>query len=1713
MLNQKTSDSFRQESEPCSQQTKDICSAKLTLERLGKSRKKAGSPGPLVFPFPSDQNFHLPSNKQKRTFVSGLVSSASTSTHTKETPEVQSRVNISPTLRKSFPDLFNPSLSVRAEPAGRDIPQLLNIPQTSSTLISTDNKENKGSTTNESHDNVISPSTDIMNSVIIESASKEQVRYKKTSKRNIQHEQLGALSVSSEEEETDADISSKATGYASTLSSLLDYMSIDERIKLLPPSTLKNSVVPDPSGLPSNSDGGDGSHVTSNSCTTLRQKELSHYGKNKHPPTEERPDLQAFTGPPVNWNVPEIEDSMMPPVGNRDNFIPVGSESNIQTKGRSARLFRGVAVGGGGGTGTSLGKQLDANIHITISKASCISDVDIDTLLPIEERERFLPTGADSESLEKATSSSGSNTSDAEDNVHGYYQVNNIPDPVLPGSTNLPIESITAPLHQLREPNTTGLEDINLEGAAAAHEVDNNSDHTSAENYMDVVQRQKYIKTDLRVPFEADKDLPRNKNSVTSQESGHLDINQDQNKITIAKSEPDLILGHSSNFGICGPDLHQSIAYGESFRFKENGSLFGRKQDLDSVISEMPPSRTPQDFANHTPPIPLPIQPLSLGDFACPVEEEEDDTDELIKMVSSVLIEQQNESSLNKSDQTPAKLPEFNSASRISDLSSTPSDKPLLSQSNLNDNISIATSNQLTESGRGTLGSSEVSNSPLNPDDNSKAEEDSNSHDQDTSSKNQPSSFDPNALNSKPENATENEVQPLNIMSSHQSLQTSDKHSEIHNQADNSVKNTSLYPPDSKSSSVSTDLYLQLSTIKGSIDSMTASNPNSARSYDNDQSQDSDVLGRQVNSLLCRTAYLEYRNQNAHTAVTKNENNEISQIPRSTTYLTPSSETSQFSTSLHPSKSSYTEKEGLNYDQLKQDLTDLQNGLAQGLQLKNQMIKDKDQEILNTSNANSPDVLQDSKLPTNLFRRPTQQADLLLGMDRILRKKEQAFDTDKDYSANANLLFLAGQQISCPEGGASLQPVPRYPLKNDFEILPMVPNLVTENKPKRHSQKMEETAFVLPCQVSESTGTSGAPRGSTQNFQRTPEVIDDLALRVERILSEEPLYEMHKMNFLDRIQPKEGFFEKLSFDGTDHNTSKAETISDITETGSQTVELHTSKNSICKFSSNLIKNQELEKHGQHFENGKFLESNTEGICFAESVTSKGSSDNFQVSTFSGSSHSESSSIKESVSEAPNYSKEDLPTDSEAPCLDTKTATLGNSSLTFMPTKASPLAPNEEQHFSHKADTLSEPINFGHNETFPNVLIESANSTKFLEEDVRRCLDWSNMSTFSSPPKETVLVSQADNLHPQPEMMELISNTEPESKPITTATISDIPRSDLKRTSVISESSITSSCISSVSRSGSISGKSTTSSSHLESDCHSLNTVASVCAVFAERKLLESSKSENNPQEKSKSHQRCDTVTSSSSSLVQTSASNRNGSQKCPANNVSTQGTEPSFSSDLKQSKNLTVDNFQKCDDNVYGSSKSNNALPKSPYKLSLSESQPDFHPKNQMPKKNANRSCSDISTLLHSKSPMPFLKPKDFADSESLRRDLDALSNCRQKEEFLTPTNLERKTPKESGDVASQPASKSFPSVSPSMMASPLNTEYDPDSQPEGCGGLKRHHKDSNSLVSQFHESSTSREFVVGRAPSSSSTHQSRNNSARICSQDSAMKGKMQNIR
>lgn len=1717
LLNQNTSKTFKHSGLHSQQKQKDVHSTRHTLEeRLCELKKKASTPGKLVFPFPSDQNLHLESSKQKRTFES-----ASALRRLKNTPELQSGVNIAPALRKSFPDLFNPSLSIRAEPAGRDIPQSLNRP--SSAPTSTDNKENKGPVLNEGDENVIvTSSADTMNSVVIESASKEQVRYQKAPARNIQHEELGASSVSSEDE-MDVGVSSVATGYVSTLSTLLDYMSVDERVKLLPPSTLKASPTPDAARLSNDREAGGGSCASSDSSAAPMQKALSYYDRNECLSAEERSNLQALSCPPVNWNVAETEDSMMPPVGNRDNFIPVGSESNIQTMGRSTRLFRGVAVGGGS---TSLGKQLDANIHITISKASSTPDVDIDNLLPIEEQERFLPTGADSESLEKATSSSGSNASDSEDTAHGCYQVSN-------ENINVPVELISPPPYELREFGLTGLVDTNLEGASVSCEKDDISDNTSEEGYMDVVERQKYIKGD----YEVDNDLPKNRESSVSQElrfRGHFNIDQKQDKTNIAKSEPDLLLGHSSNFGTSGPDLHQSIDYGENFHLNGNDGLSSIKPGLDSgMSSEIPPSRNPPNFASHAYPTPLSLPALSPGGFTCPVEEEEDDTDELIKMVSSVLIEPQIGNTLNKNGQTPTEEPKFRSSPGLGNLSSTP-DNPHLSEANLNDNVSLATSNQLTESGRGTLGSSEVSSSPLNTEDSSKTGEDPNLNNQDTSFKTQHTLNDADAISPEKENETQNtgEVQALSAIPYHESLQNSEKNSDTHSQVDNSVKSSSSHHPlDSESSSLSNDLYLPLSTtVKGSVVNTTASDLSSARSYDNDQSQDSDVLGRQVNSLLCRTAYLEYRNQNAHTVVTKNANKEIGFIPESTTYLMPSLEAYKFGTSPHPAKSNYTEKEGLNYDQLNQDLTDLQNGLAQGMQLKNPILQDGNKEIPIESStsinetcfsANSPDVLQDSKLPTNLFRRTTQQADLLLGMDRILRKKELAFEADKDYSASRSLPLLAGQQrneslqMACREGDSSHKSIPSYPLLTDFNIS-MALNLVKETKPKTHSQKVQEMTFILPNQVSVYEG--GAVLGSAQTFQHTPEVIDDLAIRVERILSEEPLYDMHKTNFLERIRPKDGFFEKLSFESSNHNSNKTETISDLTETDSALAELPTSRDSVSKIVSNLIKKQEVEEQDPYFEN------NAKRMCFGESVASKESSNNFQVSTLSESSQSMSSLMKESFPKAPDSSdvqpsKNDLPTDNKAPDLDINMRTIGNSSLAFMSTKTSPSSPEEEedisQHPAGKEDALTEPMHFEHNETFPNPVNESTNSIKFLEEDVRKCLDWSNMSTFSSPPKETAPVTHVDNLQQQPEMMGHILSTEPDIKPFTTATISDISR---KRTSVISDSSITSSYVSSASQSGSISDKSAISSSRAESDCYSMNTVASVCAVSAERKFYESSNLQGDLQEKNNSHQTSGAISSSSSSLTQTSTSSRNQTQKSSATNVSTQRTDIGLcSEDLRKSGNsLTKADSQNLDNGVFNSCKTNDGLPKYPYKLSLSESQPDFHPKNKMPKNNANKSCSDISALLHSEELSPFLKPKDFADSESLRRDLDALSNCRQMENnFTTPTTMERVKTNENIDIASPPTSKSFPSVSPSIVVSPLETEHNAVgavSQQGDCGGCKRHIVDSNSISSQFYESSTSKEFIVGKA-SSSSTNQSRNNSARISSQDSTLKGKKYNTR
>lgn len=1274
--------------EHLSEQSNDNCSdnelgatAKDVPLQGGGSNSLTKKPTSLQFPYPTTKSMQM----QISSFETKL-----SNLHGDKTD----LLNLSPNHRNSLPSLFDPILSVRTEPVGQDLSK---SHRSLSAPISTA-KANE--VTNQTMKDDITSSLD---PVVTDSLTDQKIQIKDDHLESNNEIPTDATDVA-----RSVASSTNATGFASNLSSVTDYMCVNDRLKLLPltSNTVKdNEKIEDLVEAQENT----GSLFALQNNSESRDRFLLLEGQGS--------SNTVFS---ASNKVSMTHRSAFDPCI-RENSAPVGSESNGQS------LNLGV-------------------VHLSFSDSdeeptsNQTLKRDFDYSLPIAEQERLLPTGADSEFLEREAKSGRIKKSKyiyrAKNKISDLEldQPENISEEVIPNvddllySTNANRYSTTIG-HELIEangfarpnPDIQGSTDDILKSVDKSNFISKSLDSLNVNNHATFDDIKGLTRSFAAISNQVDQikaSIDLNKHILKSRSSNELEKEDCgtkrflQNSVTHERglndtSERFIYGSESSSFKISANLTQQNPS-------KLDGNIFsGGSSNLDSTSCLRQPKSSPASF-------------LKPKDSSGNVDTEEDDTDELLRMASK-LVESYSKDISDDSNQTqssysPHSVVNPDTSKQTHTVSREKTDSRL--------------SNILTESGRGTMPSSEgivtppQTNSAMNkqgkisPPRKERCKQAENVTSVDLSN----SFLETNPL---PRNHSSNSPQHEN-------------NSEVFPNKTN-YKQKRLISTSAAMSENFPNITLSSSSSK---DDTTQYDSNSSRLLDYDVSQNSDSLGRQVNNLLCRTAYLECKiSASAHFKSDALHRSSHDKHAFPSLYA---------NTSLNTYKNSEitdgtsVKSQDTSFSQLKQDLIDLQHDLNENLSIEKKQlgISDNWSPLKNLSTEDS--FIQSDKdlIDFNEPRLPIEDDQSSSGL-----------------MPNSDLSKFDFKNLSPSEKSTSLSlPLPLANTKEEkktFESLRLswqnedtsLKNVISfkeffkcSGSSKNDNQKLQKISNSTSFSSSQS---SNIPNSSSNQspYNQPPEndsseLKDDLSLRVERLLSKESSYEIPKMSCLQNVRPKEGFFPKASFELNSSSETKIEPR--LMETKPSTVmpkldkkvdneplinqtatreppedldyfdplQKSNSENKVPTVSKESMKINSLH---ESLQKPNFNQPLIQGLkapdnYVATSLVSKISN----VSHLGSSSlHSKSNNDFTSVNGQNNNSK---PVDLSSK--DSLYATTGDLKRPEDIIRNQLNSPNSET-----------------NEVFQNPTSDSLNSTKFPEDDVRKCLDWSNMTDFDSPTKE------------------------------------------------------------------------------------------------------------------------------------------------------------------------------------------------------------------------------------------------------------------------------------------------------------------------------------------------------------------------------------------
>ncbi|CAI9722899.1 Hypothetical predicted protein [Octopus vulgaris] len=1285
----------------CSNNELGATAKDVRLQGIG-SNPLTKEPTSLQFPYPSTKSMQM----QVSSFEMKLSNLQGDKTDL---------LNLPPNHRNSLPSLFDPVLLVRTEPVGQDLSK---SHRSLSAPISTTTKANEVTNQTVISRKMKDDITSSLNPVIIDSLTDQKIQYQ------IKDDHLDGnneVPTSAADAARSDASSTNATGLGSNLSSVTDYMSVNDRLKLLP---LTSNTVKDNEKLDEDlvdAQENTGSLFALESYSESRDRFLLLEGQSSN-------NTVFSASNKVSMTRRSVFDPCI-----RENSAPVGSESNGQSLNPGA-------------------------VHLSFSDSdeeptnSQTLKRDFDYSLPIAEQERLLPTGADSEFLEREAKSgrikksrytyrAKKKISDLESD-----QTENISEEVnsaqLPNADNLLYSTNANRFRTTTEPELIEAKDFtrpnpDIQGSTddISKSVDKSNiisqslDSLNVNNHATFDDIGGLTKSFAVISNQVDRiraSIDLNKQLLESRSSKELENEDCVTRRFLQNSEP---LERGLN------DTSERFIYGSensSFKISANltpqnpsnfdGNIFSGES---SILNSASCLRQPKSSLTSL------LQPK---DSSGNVDTEEDDTDELIRMASK-LVESYSKDISDDSNQThssysPHSVVNTDTSKQTHAVSVEKNDSRL--------------SNILTESGRGTMPSSEGIVTP--PQTNSAGFQNMNSSYTHKQGKIRPSKKECCKQN---ENVTSvdlsNSFLETNLASrSHSSNSAQqEKTSEVLPHKTN-YKQKRLISTSAALSGNFPNITLSSSSSK---DYTTQYDSNSSRLFDYDGSQDSDSLGRQVNNLLSRTAYLESKTSaSAHCK---------SDVLRQSSHDKHASSLLYANTSVNSNKNSEitdgasAKSQDTSFSQLKQDLIDLQHDLNENLSIEKKQLGISD-NWSPLKNLSIEDSFTHSDKDLIDFNEPRLPAEDNQGSSGLMPNSELSKFDFKNLSPSEKNTSLS---LPLPLGNTKEE-------KKTFESLHLswqnedtsLKNVISfkeffkcSGSSKNDNQKLQNKSYSTSFSSSQS---SSVPNSSSSQspYNQPPandslELKDDLSLRVERLLSKESSYDIPKMSCLQNVRPKEGFFPKASFEL--NSSSETETEPRLMEDKSSTI---------------------MPKLDKKVDNGPLINQTAsveppEGFDYFDPLLKSNSENKVQnVSKESMKINSLNESLQKPNFNQPLIQGLKAPDNYVATSLASKISNVSqlvasglhsksNNDFTGVNGKNNNSKPVDLSckdslyatgDLKRPEDIIRNQLNSPNSETnevFQNPTCDSLNSTKFTEDDVRKCLDWSNMTDFDSPAKE------------------------------------------------------------------------------------------------------------------------------------------------------------------------------------------------------------------------------------------------------------------------------------------------------------------------------------------------------------------------------------------
>eukprot|EP00106_Octopus_bimaculoides_P003532 XP_014770974.1 PREDICTED: uncharacterized protein LOC106869670 [Octopus bimaculoides] len=1284
------------------EQSNNNCSNNVLGATANDVRLQGSGSNPLTKE-PKSLQFPYPSTKSMQMQVSSFEMKLSNLQGDKT-----DLLNLSPNHRNSLPSLFDPVLLVRTEPVGQDLSKSHRSLSAPISTTKVNEVTNQTAVSHKMKDNI----TSSLDPIIIDSSTDQKIQYQ------IKDDHLDGnneIPTNATDATSSVNSSTNATGFASNLSSVTDYMSVNERLKLLP---LTSNTAKDNEKI--DEDLGDaqenaGSLFALENYSESRDRFLLLEGQSSNVT-----DFSASNK--VSMTHRSVFDPCI-----RENSAPVGSESNGQSLNPGA-------------------------VHLSFSDSdeeptnNQTLKKDFDYSLPIAEQERLLPTGADSEFLEREAKSGRIKKS-----KYIYRTKNKISDLESDQPENISEEVNSAQLlnadnllystntnryrtsteHELIEakgftrpnPDIQGSTDDISKSVDKSNIIPQSLDSLNVNNHASFDDIRGLTKSFAAISNQVDQikaSIDLNKQILKSRSSNELEKEDCVTKRFLQNSEPlERGLNDTSERFIYGSES-SSIKIPASLT-QQNPSNFDGNilSGESSILSSTSCLRQPKSSSASL------LQPK---DSSGNVDTEEDDTDELIRMASK-LVESYSKDISDDSNQTqfsysPHSVVNADTSKQTHAVSREKNDSRL--------------SNILTESGRGTMPSSEGIVTP--PQTNPTSFQNMNSSYTHKQGKISPSKKECCKQN---ENVTSvdlsNSFLETNLASrSHSSNSAQqEKTSEVLPNKTN-YKQKRLVSTSAAMSENFPNITLSSSSSK---DYTTQYDSNSSRLFDYDGSQDSDSLGRQVNNLLCRTAYLECKTSaSAHFK---------SDVLHQSSHHKHTSSLLYANTSINSNKNSAitdgasAKSQDTSFSQLKQDLIDLQHDLNENLSI--------EKKQLGISDNWSP-----------LKNLSTEDNDLIdFNEPRLPIEDNQG---SSGLMPNSDLSKFDFKNLSPSEKNTSLSlPLPLANTKEEkktFESLHLswqnedtsLKNVMSfkeffkcSGSSKNDNQKLQNKSYSTSFSSSQS---SSVPNSSSSQspYNQPPandslELKDDLSLRVERLLSKESSYDIPKMSCLQNVRPKEGFFPKASFEL--NSSSETETEPRLMEDKSSTIMPKLDK----KVDNGPLINQtasiEPPEDFDYFD--PLLKSNSENKVqnvSKESMKINSLNESLQKPNFN-------QPLIQGLKAPDNYVATSLASkiSNVSQLVTSGLHSKSNNDFTGVNGKNNNSKPVDLSckdslyttgDLKRPEDIIRNQLNSPNSETnevFQNPTCDSLNSTKFPEDDVRKCLDWSNMTDFDSPAKE------------------------------------------------------------------------------------------------------------------------------------------------------------------------------------------------------------------------------------------------------------------------------------------------------------------------------------------------------------------------------------------